>query len=405
MFNKQQFNKILDFIIQYSILPYLFFIPFEHHSTAAMTISLCTTITLLVIKYLLNKDLKIEYTYMALPFILFFLWSLSSTIWSILPGITFKYAKREILYYIALFYAVRLSLDNTTKQERAIKTFFYSSLFIQIYGIITFLNGSGKFNGRLIATFTHPNIFGLFAATSISFSMSFLIVKSKNYTTKILPFLVLITGISSLIFSSSRTSIMGLSIAFFMIALFKEKKLLIVFLIIIALIVSLTPLQRSDLILFRLSDLNNLLNIDKNPLGERFYMWYSAMTIIKDHPLLGIGYGKVFEEEYVTRMLPRAKEIQSHSHNIILETALETGFVGLFLFFWLHFVLILYLVKAFKNARSEFRNKFLLGYTLFFISFFINGLVEFNSRNRLGLLFWFFTAIMVGLTKIDQKAE
>ena len=104
-------------------------------------------------------------------------------------------------------------------------------------------------------------------------------------------------------------------------------------------------------------------------------------------------------------MPPEAVEDQPHSHNIILEIALETGIPGLYLFLWIHLLLLKYLHIAFKNCKDELSRKFLVGYTLFLIAFFVNGMVDFISRYRLGLLLWFFSSIMVWISQASSEND
>ncbi|MBU1626565.1 O-antigen ligase family protein [bacterium] len=404
IFQKQYLNRLIDTALQISLFIYLIIIPIEFNSAGLLYTSLGAAVVLLLLKFKLNPGISIDPTAMTLPFVLLFLWSLTTVLWSILPGITFKFARREILVYLIIYFVVRHVINTESKIKLTMTVFFSSALFVQVYGVFAFFMGYAIFNGRLIGTFFHPNVFGLFAAATISFSMAYLLDFKSEAKDKILPLLVLLTGIASLIFSSSRANMMGIVIAFLVMVLIKEKKLLLIFFMLFLFIIILSPFQREDLVVFRISQLVDLFDIGKSPLGERYYLWYTAINIIKEHPLKGIGYGEVFKEEYVTRMLPQATEIQPHSHNIFLEIALETGLPGLFLFLWVHIFILKYLLKAFKNCKNAFYNKFLLGYSLFLIAFFVNGMVDFISRYRLGLLFWFFTSIMVGISrKVEEK--
>jgi len=404
MSQKRNSEKILDVALQISLAVYLFFIPVENHSAAILYCSLTFSVIILLVKLRINRRFIIEHTELALPLSLFFLWSLSSVIWSILPGVTFKFVRRELLVYLILFYLVRHSLDSEAKLKKMVTVCFSSALFIHAYGIFSFFMGYAIFNGRLIATFSHPNVFGLYAAATISFAMSFVVSPGEGFKVKILPFLVLITGVSALVFSSSRANMLGLVIAFLIMSVIKERRLLLILVFLLLFMIILSPFQRPDLTVFRISQLPNLFKIDRGPLGERYYMWYAAFHIIKDNPIAGIGYGKVFGDEYIKRIPPGAiEDQQSHSHNVILEVALETGIVGLFLFLWLHLSLLKYLFFAMKIKESGLSKRFLVGYALFFLTFSMNGLVDFISRNRLGLLFWFLTSIMVGIASKKMK--
>ena len=66
---------------------------------------------------------------------------------------------------------------------------------------------------------------------------------------------------------------------------------------------------------------------------ERFLMWHSALNMIADKPLTGVGFGNyesAYREIYI---LDEAKEhFQGHAHNVYLQLWAETGLPGLILF-------------------------------------------------------------------------
>ena len=64
--------------------------------------------------------------------------------------------------------------------------------------------------------------------------------------------------------------------------------------------------------------------------SERFLMWQSAFDMIKDNPILGVGFGN-FEQKYQREyILPEARERwQGHAHNTYLQLWAETGLIGL----------------------------------------------------------------------------
>ena len=71
--------------------------------------------------------------------------------------------------------------------------------------------------------------------------------------------------------------------------------------------------------------------------SERLLMWQSAVDIIKDYPLTGIGqelFGKEYNEKYIS---PDAQERTGHTHphNNILKVTSEGGIIGLFAYFLL----------------------------------------------------------------------
>ena len=118
---------------------------------------------------------------------------------------------------------------------------------------------------------------------------------------------------------------------------------------------------------------------------ERFYLWYGAVHIFKDHPFFGVGtggYGTVLKQ----RNSPDDPLI-AHPHNDILYMAVSYGLVGVAAFFWLFGEII-------KNAFAQRNNLpgfFVLSSTLVIL---VSGL--FNAQ-ILDAGMAFFLAVVVGL--------
>ena len=63
---------------------------------------------------------------------------------------------------------------------------------------------------------------------------------------------------------------------------------------------------------------------------ERVLIWKSALAMIEDNPIIGVGFGN-FEQKYRHEyILPDARERwQSHAHSNYLQFWAETGVIGL----------------------------------------------------------------------------
>ncbi len=72
--------------------------------------------------------------------------------------------------------------------------------------------------------------------------------------------------------------------------------------------------------------------------GIRLKTWASALAMVRDHPLLGIGldqFGRLYPS-YIHPTLVNTNEINtSHPHNLLLDIWLRTGIAGLLAFGWL----------------------------------------------------------------------
>ncbi|MBW1744392.1 MAG: O-antigen ligase family protein [Deltaproteobacteria bacterium] len=77
---------------------------------------------------------------------------------------------------------------------------------------------------------------------------------------------------------------------------------------------------------------------------DRFFMWYGAIPIFLENPLLGVGTGG-----YQTAMKQRGKPgdpDMAHPHNNILHMAVSYGIVGIIAYFWLF-------VETLRNAWQQ----------------------------------------------------
>ena len=100
---------------------------------------------------------------------------------------------------------------------------------------------------------------------------------------------------------------------------------------------------------------------------DRFFMWYGAIHIFLENPLLGVGTGG-----YQTAMRQRGKPgdpDMAHPHNNLLHMAVSYGIIGIIAYLWL-------LVETIKNAwkqREEPVGFFVLSVALVvFVSGFFN---------------------------------
>ncbi len=64
------------------------------------------------------------------------------------------------------------------------------------------------------------------------------------------------------------------------------------------------------------------------PIVQRLAQWWAAWNMFSDHPWLGVGIGN-YAAAYPAYALPRWYESLGHAHNYYLNTAAETGLIGL----------------------------------------------------------------------------
>ncbi len=83
----------------------------------------------------------------------------------------------------------------------------------------------------------------------------------------------------------------------------------------------------------------------------RLHFFRGGVAIIRDHPWLGVG-PEGFEGYYCAYLRPGDLESR-YVHNVLLEMGVEGGIAGVFLFFWLLFVILQGLRQAQRHAPPD----------------------------------------------------
>lgn len=108
----------------------------------------------------------------------------------------------------------------------------------------------------------------------------------------------------------------------------------------------------------------------------RFSYWKTAMRMVKDHPILGMGYG-TFGSAY-----PRYMSIGSHeskmAHNNYLQAWAETGTLGFLAFVGLWAFLLMAGFKECINTRSKSLRALKMGIFSALGAFLLHSLVDFD---------------------------
>ena len=133
-------------------------------------------------------------------------------------------------------------------------------------------------------------------------------------------------------------------------------------------------------------------NMGLGPILEREQVWMAAIGMIKDRPILGVGFGQTghYSEIYAEHILGHKPILSSHAHNNFLDVTAATGVLGLLAFLAWWIVLWRYLWRAFQESDNS--KKWLPASCLAaFVTFQINGLTQVNfydGKSEHSLMLW-----------------
>lgn len=139
----------------------------------------------------------------------------------------------------------------------------------------------------------------------------------------------------------------------------------------------------------------------------RMNVWASVVEMIRDRPVLGIGPGNnAFNKVYPQYMRPRFSALSAYS--IILEVAVETGFIGCACFLWL-------LVVTFNQGVQQLRRMRVLanpdGFWLIGAIAAMTGILSHGFvdtvwyRPEINTLWWLMVAIIASYYSVQPSAN
>lgn len=323
-----------------------------------------------------------------------------------------------LLYYLVSFLLYLLLVILITKREvlfRFINCLIVSAALISLYGIFQYFtldvtaahwvdatNNPG-ITKRIYSTFGNPNIFAQYLIMVLPFSFAF-IFYADTWRKRISYAGLFMLMFIALILTFSRGGWLAIMVAIVILATLISRRLLVLGLIGGAVGVNFLPAS----ILNRFSTIFNPAADSSS--SYRFQMWESALDMIKDYWLTGIGSDPTtFFKVYADYMMPSVRVY--HFHNIYIMAAVTGGILLLgALLYMFYIALRTSVVTMFMNKGKDQ----LLGYLAkaslaSFIAISIAGLTEDVWRQyRVDFLFWMVVAIIAiiyNIVRIEAKKE
>ncbi len=297
--------------------------------------------------------------------------------------------KSYFLLPILFAFVVKDVFYDNEKNEKILYVIFSSGLGVAIISLFYKLAGKVTYDNRLEAFFNSPNYLAMYLAPSIIINFSLLF--QKNIWYKITFFFLVII----LYWTTSYGAWLAMGGTLIFIDYEKnrkkfkswfqwiEKSLLLKILLIFLLIV--VVLQNNN------SKWQNLWNwSERSSENSRLIIWRSAVKIVQDNWIWGIGPGN-FQEQYLMYQKyfpPYLEWAVPQPHNLWLAFWLQTGLLGLLSFLGLIFYFYkksFYFLKKTKTREKEIIITF-MALLLYWLG---HGIVDTTFwKNDLALMFW-----------------
>lgn len=329
------------------------------------------------------------------PIVIFVIIGLISIFNSLVPEQSLMVIAGFVTGILLSYYLVLANITNEKFLKKFVLAMILGGTIIAYFGIY---ERSMEGMKQSYATLINPNILAGYLILIIPIVSSLLFYAPKGSKKALLAF-SFITMVICLILTRSRAGWLALVGAMSFLVIIEKRKRLTIGLALVLIVAAsiLMPSVRTRLV--TIFDLNSLVN------EERIYGVKSALQMIKDHPLTGIGIN-TFYYVYPQYQLPEAKQHLPHAHNIFLQIGAEMGLFGVVIFLWL-------LIRVFKigweilrKAKDDYLRALTIGLLASLIAFLINQEFDFMwLTHNLFVFFWILLAMFPLVRNLVLKDE
>jgi len=278
-------------------------------------------ITFVGFQYLLvNKRITLP-RIILIPFILFFiicfisLFYTSNLFWGI--GDFFRLFSAFI--YFLLFYELLVEKKQAIVAIKVMASSYLLTLPFAIHNLIAktgFIEDNGFI--RIVSTFSTPNAFASYLVF-VSLSALFIIL-NKEFKNKFFFIVIFTLSFTSLILTGTRTGWIAFSFAFCIFFYLKDKRYLIIPVVVVLLLGITPPIRERFLESFQKKE------IGMTSWEWRLMVWKDLLKAFVTHPIQGFGLGSRFD---VFQKIERCK---MGPHNDYIRLLIELGLLGFFAF-------------------------------------------------------------------------
>jgi len=379
---------------------FLFFNPFPHTTTIK---EVCFYLSAFIVLLLLvfKKVIFSFKTPLSMPFALFTIWVFVGLFFALDKAGSLHDFYAHLLKYMAIFYII---VNFYNSKERLITL----SWIIIISGTVFSIGGIYHFyvlqGNPLLTKFTPclpeipVNLIGITTITATMFALHHFFGEKHLYG-RIVSLICLIPLYVMTFLTQARATLMAMIIAS-VVLLFKKKKVLIACLGITLTIAGANPVIRSRLIN---ANLITSLRMDIN---------YVTFEIIKDFPVMGIGFGmetyrsSIDLTAYNERVPVKYRHTPPYNdpHGMLPNIAVRTGLLGLVLFLNILFAFSRMCWGNISRGKDEFIKSWGRCVASVFVAVFIIGIFEPILSHHPESVFYTILAMMTILWRLNMES-
>jgi O-antigen ligase len=281
-------------------------------------------------------------------------------------------ARRVLLIGIVYFFASRL--ESVTAAKRAVAVLLGSAGIVALLGVLKLVTGGPGENTRL-------EIFQFYMTTAELMMIALLLVlpfvvhRATPPKVRAAAALVLLPVAVSLYATVTRGAYLAAAAGIIFIALARNRKLLIPFIILVAALLLFAPPYVAG-------RLQSIIDIHHPENASRLILWETGLRIFAAHPVVGVGDIDLGEllRQYAA---PGYTGEWGHLHNIALHVLVTLGIVGFAAVAAMFVRIFITEWRVYRTVRDDwFAGSVALGAMAVFVGFQVNGLTEWSFGDQ-----------------------
>ncbi|MEZ4667065.1 MAG: O-antigen ligase family protein [Anaerolineae bacterium] len=263
---------------------------------------------------------------------------------------------RTIILEPILFYIILRSQKLTTRQLNIIlMAFLFGGFLVSVIGLWQYFQGTSVITAeagakRLASVYGSPNNVALYIGRCTPFVIAFAFTRQPLFHRIVSTATLIIMGSAVLLTQSVGAIFIGIPLSTIVVCVLVLGKYIgrILFL-------SASALLLVILVSIQIPRFARAFDFSSGTNFYRLRVWESAINVIQDHPLTGLGLDQflyAFRSEYI---LPDAWQEPnlSHPHNIFLDFWIRLGFCGVILLAAIEVLFWKYALRLYKKFRYQ----------------------------------------------------
>jgi O-antigen ligase len=381
--------------------------PFPH-KTAVENISFYASLSFAVILFVAGKRTFHFRNPLTLPFVLFAAWSLVGLLFALDRQNAVHDVFAHLIRYLILLYLVVHFFPDEKRLSVLIGVVILSSTVFALWVMILFYVVQGFPVSTKLGLFTidelSSNIIGTLTLFPMILALGWLIRDKTPCGRAAALMCMAILGIATLAtMARSALVAMAVSLAVMIPSLMKKKHIFVSLVVLLLLALLVMPVS----VRFSPSDLTEKLNKT-----DRLRIALTYIEIVKDYPIVGIGFGMEgygetsLLDKYNARLPAQHRQPvpAKAPHNSLIDVAVRTGLVGLAFFLYTIYAFVKMAIGLIRKGSSSYVREWSLCILAAFAALFTQSLFENTLSGPPAIALYVVMGMMTVVWRMEQKS-